>query len=76
MAMTREDFDGSLQGFCHLAKASGLPDREAAFSLMLTALAVSDRWIEGGCSRDAFVKMAGIVHDRLRAALATGVQAG
>lgn len=75
MAMTREDFDEALQGFCHLAKASGLPDREAAFSLMLTALAVSDRSIKDGCARDTFLKMAGIVYDRLRVALATGPSA-
>lgn len=72
--MTKEDYQNSLIGFGNLATASGLPDTDQAFTLMLTALAISDRNSPGGCTRETFVKMAEVVYERSRRALAAGAQ--
>jgi len=76
MTLSLDDFSESLTGLCNLAKASGLPDPEQSFALMLTALALADRAYPTGCSREKFVRMAAVVHDRLRNALKSGVEAG
>jgi len=73
--MNLDDYQRSLEGMGHVATASGLSDHQQAFALMLTACALADRGMPLGCSREDFLHLAGIVHDRVRKALAGGRQA-
>lgn len=74
--MTSESFSLSILGFCNLARASGLPDTHTSFELLLVALALADRNTPQGCSREIFLAMAGMVHDKVRSALKKGPEAG
>lgn len=74
--MTRGEYTDSLIGFGNLATAAGLPETEQAFALMLTALTIADKNTPLGCTRETYLEMAGIVYDRLRAALSSGREAG
>lgn len=65
--MTIESFGLSILGLCNLAHACGIRDTQTSFELMLhTALALADRNTPQGCSREIFLQMAGLVHDKVR----------
>ena len=74
--MTRDSYADSLIGMGNLATASGLPEHEQAFALLLTALALADKNTPGGCSRETFLEMAATTYDKLRRALQGGSKGG
>jgi hypothetical protein len=74
--MTQQRFVDAIIGLGNAAKGAGLSDPDQAMALLVAALAIADRNSREGCDRDTFIKMAAVVHDKVRRSLAGGAEAG
>lgn len=70
--MTSGSFIEGVIGLDNLANASGLHSTERVWSLLLAALAITDREVHHGVPRDEWLNMCAHVYDQVRGALAAG----
>lgn len=56
----------------NLAAARGMPTTERVWSLLLAALAITDREVNHGIPRQDWLDICAHVHDQVRSALAAG----
>jgi len=70
--MTSQNFLEGVIGLDNLAAAGGVHTTERVWSLLLTALAVTDREVHHGVPREEWLNMCAHVYDQIRGALAAG----
>ena len=54
------------------AESLGMHSADVAFGFLLGALAIGDRNVSGGLSKEQFLKMAETIYDKSRGSLMTG----
>lgn len=72
MNQHERDFQTGLERLTALATEAGARDTIQVLLLMATALAITDRAIHLGCSRETFLKTAGMAWDTARRSLGVG----
>lgn len=61
-------------GLDNLAAATGTPTHDRVWALLVAAIAITDREVALGVSREDWLAVCAHVHDEIRGALASGEQ--
>ena len=61
-------------GLDNLAAATGTPTQDRVWALLVAAIAITDREVPLGISREDWLAVCAHVHDQIRGALASGEQ--